>query len=1555
MPYFDDEITQQDIDYIFEAKPYVQPVDHREQFFAAIAARRPDAYQAMQQDNDLGVDTTYRSIVAEAEQERLSKISEDMQQELITEPVDNAKQVVDKYAAKANQKLSMRDYYFESQNIPQHADLEAARNILTEHAASIPTALSPDQKPANSSMDVLSASTPYAMTTLPGEGVETIEESKNIGKAQLGLLRTLPAFSMAWSAQAAKEVTGEQSFLYGNAVEALANHIYYSVDRAKAAEDVVASVRKHSGLLAENEFEVASMLELINEYIGKIDEGTTEDFGAKFQSLMLNTFAVLDMVPDFVPGMHKTVKANKVVEPLGKDIGKPLGDIAAHDKQAGDTLAAVVLQEPSGNAAAVLGTTKEQVAINAVPGFEHDGLRVAGQAATNKLEEDVAIALNTAADSTPASLLKFVDADKQQKELVGILQTEQMDTTLSVFKKSDDGNLRYGAVYGQSDGSAFADFDSALAASGRIRDQYAAGPFETEGVSILAKVGNGNTWQVVDKPVADATAYKVQLDVKQRMRWDTDSAIPSEVISPALIGTRYFQNIHATLASDYVVPLTASAEYAAKLQSDILKINEPLLKMNEFKKQGVVKAIMDGGEQERVFSDVELEAIYKLDKDQINAYHHERAMWDTIHHIKNREEYTSKLAEGYVRLQAVDEAKTPVVDLMGKAVDLKNFTGVEQVAMIDSSGVKVLSKAEAEALQGQGYQAYALADTYELPGDKRYKFIMAKPAEHVKPLPEQMLPYRKGYYYKINKGKYFIEKEFSGELNGVKHSFKRAVAIVDSPGAAEAAVKAGIGNSYKVDENIVNNHDFSNWIEINTPTTGYWYSKRQPQMPTYTLGLDGKLQRITSTSEDPIAAAEAAAAKVANFVSWRDTIKVYEQLHKNTYPELWTSDGARSLYLGTQMADNSPRIRAANAMFEHMTSLTSYASKVDGTWNNWMVAADRLFSNHRLGAHTSKLFLDAGVKANPARVLTSGVYYTQVASAPFRQFLLNVMTPTVYAGVAPRTWAKSLKEAYLVYAKLTGGHLPLRSVQINNSFRQAKGQLGDLDEVVRQFVKTGKLETVDSHAQLHNEMLKMYKGAADTKAGALFRETTKPLQKAVNFVRQQGVVKGELFNKVFSFVFAKNMHLADKRTKGLWYEKANLEAISNKANQLGLDMTKVGAYEYQAGLMRPLTQFLGVMHQAMSILVPRIPGIVRGNRAYDGKRAAVLLGLLTLWGAQGLPFSPDEELAGFIKQQLKDRGIDLSVLDQGATRALYSILLQGVLGTAIAETMRVIAQQDAPVQSEISATISPVASGANPFVERLITAEGNMLELLAGPSLTMIKNFKEAATGTRLMFYGYKPEELTTEKLKDMVQVWSGILPSMSNFMQATVSISYREKIDEYYNFNKREGKVSTNLGEQLLKAFVGIKPTAEQPYYEMLKDNKALEESAKQDLAALKGLYVRVAADEALTRDQKLDKIAKVSSVLSNNRLYNNKILDSLRIDLVNDDSMEQVVTAFIKGSLIDTPEKSIESTKRELERFFLGHQFTNKADQQAILDLVDTYARDAKAATELLDAETN
>jgi hypothetical protein len=980
-----------------------------------------------------------------------------------------------------------------------------------------------------------------------------------------------------------------------------------------------------------------------------------------------------------------------------------------------------------------------------------------------------------------------------------------------------------------------------------------------------------------------------------------------------------------------------------------------MFKLNEFKKQGVLKAIVDGGEQERVFNDTELVSLYKLDSDQIAAYHSERAMWDTIHHIKNKEEYTAKLAEGYVRIQSNADDGTQAVDTMGKAVDLQNFTGVEKVAVVDKGQVTIVSKAEAEQFQAQGYQAYALADAHVAEGDKRYKFMLAKPTEHIKPLPEQMLPYRKGYYYKINKGKYFVEKEFKGELNGVPHTFKRAVAIADSPGAAELAVKQGVGDSFKVDENIVNNHDFADWIEINTPSTGYWYTARQPQMPTYSTDLSGALQRITSQSEDPIAAAEAAAAKVSNFVAWRDVIKTYEQLHKNTYPELWTSDGARSLYLGTQAADNTPRIRSANAMFEHMTSLTSYASQVDATWNNWMVSADRLFSNHRLGAHTSKLFLDAGVKANPARLLTTGTYYTQVVSAPFRQFMLNIVTPTLYAGVAPVTWAKSVKEAYLVYAKLTGGHLPLRGVQIDNALRNLKGEVDDITEVARQFVRSGKVDTLDSHVQLHNEMLKAFKGGSSSKTEALFRESVKPLKKVVSFVREQGVIKGELYNKIFSFVFAKNIMKADKNFKGLWHDKLNLEKISNKANQLGLDMTKVGAYGYQAGLTRPLTQFLGVMHQAMAALIPPIPGIIRGNRAYDGKRAAVMLGLFALWGAQGLPFSPDELIDGVIKQQLKDRGIDLSVLDNGTAYALMEIITRGAIGAAIAEGIRLATGQDERVSSELSATLSPAAAGANPFVERLLTAEGSLLELLSGPSLTMMKNVSSAAQNTRLLFYGYKPEELSQEKLKDILLTWAAIMPSMSNFMQASSTISYRQKVDDYYSFNKKDVRLRSNIGEQLVKAFWGIKPHNEQTFYDMLQDKKQMEESVKQDVNALKGLWLRISTDKTLTEEQKLAKIAGISTVLSHNSLYNSKVLDTLRVELANDESLAPVVEAFISGKLLDTPEKSLEDTRRELERFFLSNPLVPKKQQQQILEMVDSFAEDANFALELDNATTN
>lgn len=1581
MSYFGDEVTQADVDYIFNDKPYRPVVDLREQFYADLATRQPQAYRRMQDEAAVGVDTTYQTLTADATSERKMALNKGLQSALLAAPVEEAQGIVDSFSDKANQPLTMREMFFEQQGIELKDDLEVARNLLSETSAKIPTNLINRSKARATTSQIGAGADPGSLIAEAGreqdyfEGSDKpgqqafIQEEQDIASAQGGLIRSMPAFTMAWMSQAAKEVTGEQSYLYGNAVEALAAHIYYSPDRAKATEAVITSVRKHSGLLGENEFDVASTLDLVNDYVGKIDEGTTEEWGAKLQNFMLNTFAIIDFVPDWVPNFNKTIKtakANSAAAPLGRGIDTPLGDIAANDKAAGDILASAVLQEPSGQAGNVLGVTKEQAAINSVPGFEYDGLRVAGQDGTKDLKDNVAVALATAEDITPASLYQFVDAAKQEKQLEGVLTQlpkdgqlppYQSDLTLSVFKKSDDGFLRYGSVYGKADGSSFASYDEALAASQGIRQQFGAGPFETEGVTVLERVGSGNTWSTIQGAPTEGAEFKVQLDVKQRMRWDTDHVIPEEAVTPALFGTRYFQNVHSTLSSDYVTALTVSNERASRLQSDILRINEPMFKLNEFKKQGVLKAIVDGGEQERVFNDTELVAMYKLDQDQIHAYHSERAMWDVIHQIKNKEEYTTKLSEGYVRLKSDADDGTQAIDTMGKAVDLSNFTGVEKVAVIDRGQVTVVTRAEADQFKQQGYQAYALADVHNAAGNKRYKFMMAKPTEHVQPLPEQMLPYRKGYYYKINKGKYFIEEEFPGELNGVAHSFKSAVAIADSPAAAEMAVKQGIGTGYKVDENLVNNHDFANWIEINTPTTGYWYSARQPQMPTYSVDMANQLQRVTSKSEDPLSAAEAAAAKVSNFVAWRDTIKTYEQLHKNTYPELWTSDGARSLYLGTQAADNTARVRAANAMFEHMTSLTGYASQVDATWNNWMVSMDKLFSNHRLGQHTSKLFLDAGVKANPARLLTSGTYYTQVVSAPFRQFLLNIMTPTLYAGVAPVTWAKSIKEAYFVYAKLTGGHLPLRSVQIDNALRTTGGVVDDITEVARQFVKTGKTETVDSHVQLHNEMLKAFKGGSDTKAEALFRESVKPLNKAVSFVREQGVVKGELFNKVFSFVFSKNMLQADKKVplKGNWYDKANLERISNKANQLGLDMTKVGAYAYQGGLARPLTQFLGVMHQAMGVLVPKIPGVVRGNRAYDGKRAAVLLGLFSLWGAQGLPFSPDELINGVLRQQLEDNGIDLSVLDNGTSYALMEILLRGALGASFAEVMRLATGQEESVTSEFSGVISPVASGANPFVERLLTSEGTLLELLAGPSLNFVNNVSAAATSTRLLMYGYKPDELSLEKLKDIAVTWAGILPSFSNYMQASASIKYKQVVDDYYSFSKKDVRLQSNMGEQLIKAFVGIKPGNEQTFYDMLGDNKKMEEAAKQDVNVIKGMWLRIATDNTLTDEQKQAKIAGISSVLSHNQLYNNKILDTLAVELVNDNTLEPIVTAFITKNLLDTPEKSITATERELDRFFLGHPLVPKETQIKIREMVKTYAEDARAAIELNNATTN
>ncbi len=1516
MPYFD-QITQDDIDYIFKDKPYVAPVDIREQFYADLAGRKEGLYRQLQQESNMGVDDTYQATLQSALAERDEALTKQAYIDLANAPVESAQDVIGEYQAKIqNKPLTMRDYYYEQQGQTGKTDLDAARALLTNTVASM---------------------------------------SDDLASALGGFARSLAPLTLAWASQAAKDVTGEQSYLFGNAVQALANHIYYSTDRVKAAEDVIQSVRKHSGLLGENDFDVASTLDLVFNYVDRIDQGTTEGFGAKFENFMLNTFAVVDFVPAWLPGINntvKTAKANTVMAPLGKGLDTPLGDLAAHDKPLGDAMASAALQEPSGQAAQVLGVSKEQLAINSNPGFEVDGLRVAGVDATQEISENARIAMQTAADITPASLAQFLKVQSPEEQLAALTPKLQLggykpDMTLSVLHPPKDGYYRLGAVYGKGDGSAYGTLDEAQRALTELTATQ-AGNTAIEGVGIVQRVGTGNTWVKAGSTSETATEFKLEVTVRQPMRLDSDHVIPNEAITPSIFGTKYFQNLHATFASDYTQALVVSNEKAAKLQSDLLKISEPLSKLPELKKGKVLQAIIDGGEQEKVFNSVELESLYKMDRDQILAYQSERTLWDTIYQIKNSQERELRLADGYVRVQHDIQGD---LDFMAKPVELTNYPTLKAARLIDGG---MVGRTDMESYIQQGYSLFKTATPEEYVSGQRYSFILARADKHVKELPRRVLPYREGYYYKINKGKYFVEKQFKGSVDGVEGSFTRAVAIADSPAAAQKLVDAGVGDTFKVDENIVNNHDFANWVELNTPSTGYWYSRRNPQMPTYTINLKGELQQVPSKAEDPLVSAERAAAKVSNFVAWRSTMSVYNQIHKNTYPELWTHDGTKSLYLGLTSADNTPRVRAANAMFEHMSSLTNYSSQVDATWNNFMVSVDRLFSNHRLGGHTSKLFLDAGVKANPARVLTTGTYYTQVVSAPFRQFALNVLTPTLFAGYSPKTWVKSIKEAYLVYAKLTGGHLPLRSVQVDQAIRSATKELPGVDETVRQFVSTGKLETIDSHAMAHNEMLRMFEGGPSNSFTAAARVAVKPLKKGVNYVKEQGVVKGELFNKVFSFVFAKNLVMKDLKGKAV-SEKLLLEQISTKTNQLGLDMTKVGAYGYQQGITRPLTQYLGVIHQVMATLIPPIPGVIRGNRAYDGKRAAVLLGLFALWGAQGLPFSPDELINGYVQEALSAAGVDLSVLDQGAAYALKEIVLRGALGASFAEAIRLATGQEATVTSEFSATFSPAAAGANPFYERFVTAEGNLLKLMSGPSATLINNVSNAAEGTRLLLYGYDTEELTSEKLKDIAVTWASILPSVSNAMRTRAALNYENEVDRYYTFSKKDVKLNSNLGELLVKGFLGISPQSDETFFSLIESNKASQESLQQDVGVLKSLWLRIATDEALTYEQKLSKIANISTVVSDNSLYNNAVLDQLRVELANDESLYPVVNQFITSKILDTPNKALDETKRELKAFFLGHPLLPKAEQDKIIQLVESQANDAANALKLLEIDTD
>lgn len=1580
MSYFNDEPTQEDVDFIFNNKDSAATgaASPNDQFYAELAARRPEAWAAMKSEQPFNTRATYDTLAKDVTAQRTSALAEKLKTELLTNNTQDPKEIIASYQDKAKQPITMRQAFLEQQGLDSPDDLNIARQLLTDAITSRPTELV-HKKEADGTVGVVNDGTPegairaaeaensYYESLSPSEKEKYRADAKRAAKAQLGFARSLFAYDLAWMSQAANDVTGKQSFLYGNAVEALAMHIVQNKDKKKAAQEVIDSVIKHSGLVAENDFNVANTLDLILNAVDDIDKGDTESLKYKLHNLMLNVFGVLDFVPDYVPKMNgavKTANANHAVKILDKDLTNPLADIAAHDVDTGAKLAAAAIQDPTGKAAETLGTSKESLAINSMPGFEVDNARVRGFNSTDNLpvkneplDGKVKMALTTADEITPSTLYNFVDETKQLDELKtdAGLTGYKADISLGVMGKSDDGHLRYGAVYGKSDDTGFSSFEEATKAGEDLAQGVAKNPYDVEGVEVIGRVGNGNTWEKVTGNTKNITEYKVQLNLRQKMRWETDMVLGGDDVQPALFGTRYFQNIHATISSDYVEPLTAAHERAALLKSDILKVNEPFSKLNELKKRKVLNAIAAGGVEEKVFTDTELIARFGLDSDGIAAYRSERATWDTIYHIKNKIERDSKVSEGYLGVTVKDKSGKVTLETMAKPVDIAHYSDLKTALIADLNGVRAVGRREIDDAIQKGFQLYKSVEPTAI-GSDAYRFMLTH-SDNAGALPRRVLPYREGYYYKVNKGKYFIEKEFKRTVDGVPETYKKAIAIADSPGAAKAAVKAKLGESYKVDENIVNDHDFSTWSEINSPTTGYWYSKRNPQMPAYSLDKQGKLKIIAAEAEDPVVALDTAVKKVSTFVAWRDTIATYEKLHKNTYPELWVHQGQRSVYIGHSVADNTARVRAANAMFDHLTSLLGAASKTDAQWNNLMVSLDRLFSNHRYGRYTSKLFLDAGVKANPARLLTAGVYYTMVASAPFRQFLLNIMTPTIHLGLHPRVWGKSIMESYLVYAKLTGGHLPLRRIQVDNAFRSARPLIGDVNETTRQFVRTGKIETLDSNAQLHNEMLKMFTGGASSDTGAVLRETIKPLKKGFNYIKEQGVVKGELFNKIFTFVIAKNKLKEAHNGANIW-TKANLEKISNEANRLSLDPTPLGAYAYQEGLVRPLTQFLGVMHQAMAMITPNIPGIVRGNRAFDGRKAAVLLGLLATWGSQGLPFSPDELIDGYLKEALVAKGIDLSVLDKGSLYALHQLLLKGAFGVAIAETMRVIAGQDEPVQSRFSEAISPVSGGTNPFVERLLTSEGTLLELLSGPSLSLVNNVADAAKSTRLLLYGYQPEELSVDKLTDIASTWGAIVPSLSKFMQASSAIKYEKIAGDYFTINKTGTTTQSNLGEQLSKAIWGVTPTGDQGYFDLLKGNKEMEESSQEDLKALKRIWVQVATDDALTEDEKFNKITAISTVLSDNQLYNNYILDKLRIDLVNDQELNSAVSKFIKNKLLDTPAKSLDSTRQELERFFLSHPIVPKETQDQLLELIRAQTVDAEEALKILednDGQTN
>lgn len=958
---------------------------------------------------------------------------------------------------------------------------------------------------------------------------------------------------------------------------------------------------------------------------------------------------------------------------------------------------------------------------------------------------------------------------------------------------------------------------------------------------------------------------------------------------------------------DWVRRVYRVADVATGIRADLNKmLNDgwrPIARSR--KAQARVMAAIDQGSRDgNVYTARELSEFFGIKTNrEINAYRTMRNVNDALYSMTNRRMYRDMVNKGLREVHVGDDV------FAAKILDELEIDGEFWAWDPVTKNIRKFTHEQATRYVNDG-NFFGKMEDVQFGGDGTGTRFIAIPGDAgtVRALRPNVLKYRPGYFPRMYKESYFIDKIGERVIDGVREPYVRTIGAV--PTRKEAVRKA---RALQEDARLRG----EKWTYNPRPDRSLTTGEQQFQDARTTLENQGRLfysprgERLMSDGvdpariEDPITATQNAIESISRGSMLDDFIRAEVRRFKGQYGELLgridPRNGPELDQIWKQVRDlrstKIPKgVRAEmNAKIEYLAFLNGSVANADmgAAWRIRMLAVAEWLEGVPLVGRLVSDSAKSRIVMDPGRAAKSVPFSMFLVGNPTRQFFLQAQQQLFLAGVEPAfvLSGNAARRGILLNVGLAARDKPeMWKVVREFGAKHLKMSEDEFTTLIGEYRTSGMVAGIDSHQFTAAHLWESGLAPASGKIDHFGRQLAKVYKAPLRFMKKVGFEWGEAINLGASFNVA--IRRFERFNKRKPVSRADWDWIGGHTRELALSMNKEGTFKWQRGFFSLMTQFLSIQVKALNAMIPEFAG---GAKTFTGReKAKIAAGQLALFGIGGSAlggmydefkefFFGDEPLPDEVDQALRGGMVDI----------MFNAAVTAISGE----------ESDISIASDWSASAGPLTSIAD-LLESLAEMDGEVLLGATGSAGSRVGEIIQYMKDIRR-----RPDLSTEQKMIEHLKAPAELFSGYSNYIKMKHAIRTGYMVD-----NMGRENVQVTFAEARIRGWMGLGTVAEDDYYAVLKDKRKWQEAVEGDAKQFAKSFIRWM--------RRTDQDSSTDSYLRMVEFITKAGLDELRMLGAQDDEERVMFWNAWARELSHVPKPGQQSAFEDLGRLLMRGQ---------------------------------